>query len=359
MYELEFPAPEVNNSDAKGPTLIVALQGYADAGNAVENSAEHLLAALDHRPVASFNNDELIDYRARRPAVTIDHNQVTDVDEINIGMDVVRDTEGKSFLLLSGPEPDLRWEAFTEAVANLVDRYGVSQTICLYAAPMTVPHTRPLVVSAHGNSPEIMAEQFSLDSRIQVPGSAALQLERLLTKKGRNVVGFTAHVPHYLAANPYPQAVLGLLESTAQAAGLSIPLRSLEGDATKMFEQIEQQVASTPEIQQVVYALEQQFDEELERYRQAHPQAVLPGEASLPSSEEIGAEFERFLAGINDPSKALGASSDSGASEAFSEDGTEVSSPDVPGSDSPGPDATGSADNGDEPHEDSGEGEAR
>lgn len=308
MYELEFPAPEVRNEDAKGPTLIVALQGYADAGNAVEQSADHLLAALDHRPVASFNNDELIDYRARRPVVTIDNNQVTDVEEINIGMDVIRDTSGKSFLLLSGPEPDLRWEAFTEAVANLVDRYGVSQTICLYAAPMTVPHTRPLVVSAHGNNPDVVNEQFSLDSRIQAPGSAALQLERLLSKKGRNVVGFTAHVPHYLAANPYPQAVLGLLESTAQAADLNLPLRSLEGDAAKMFEQIEQQVATSPEIQQVVHALEQQFDEELERYREANPQAVLPGEASLPSSEEIGAEFERFLAGIDESTKTLGSS---------------------------------------------------
>ncbi|MCQ9351540.1 PAC2 family protein [Corynebacterium sp. 153RC1] len=300
MYELQFPAPEVNNADSQGPTLIVALQGYADAGHAVEHSADHLLAALDHRPVASFNSDELIDYRSRRPAVTIDHNAVVEIEDLHIGMDVVRDSTGKSFLLLSGPEPDLRWEGFTQAVANLVDRFGVSQTICLYAAPMAVPHTRPMVISAHGNSPELVSSQFNLDTRITVPGAAALHLERLLHQQGRKVAGFTAHVPHYLAASVYPQAVLGLLEAAASAADLSLPLRALEEDAAKVAMQIEEQVDGTPEIEQVVHMLERQYDEELERYRERKPHAVMPGESAVPTGEELGEEFERFLAGLDD-----------------------------------------------------------
>ena len=67
MYDLEYPSPEVAVTPEHGPTLIVALQGYADAGHAVESSANHLLHALEHRPVASFHSDELIDYRSRRP----------------------------------------------------------------------------------------------------------------------------------------------------------------------------------------------------------------------------------------------------------------------------------------------------
>ena len=39
MYELEYPSPEVSSDGASGPTLIVALQGYADAGQAVSASA--------------------------------------------------------------------------------------------------------------------------------------------------------------------------------------------------------------------------------------------------------------------------------------------------------------------------------
>ena len=74
MYELEFPVPAVSQPGKEGPTMVVALQGYADAGHAVDQSSSYLLAALDHRPVASFNNDEFIDYRSRRPMTTIDHS---------------------------------------------------------------------------------------------------------------------------------------------------------------------------------------------------------------------------------------------------------------------------------------------
>ncbi|AZA11585.1 PAC2 family protein [Corynebacterium gerontici] len=302
MYELEFPAPDVRGNAQDGPTLIVALDGYADAGMAVDASAEHLLNALDHRMVASFNSDELIDYRSRRPAVVIENDSIASAQDLNLEMQVLKDANGKPFLLLSGPEPDLRWNAFTEAVGDLVKRFGVQKTICLYAAPMTVPHTRPLVVSAHGNDPELVADNFHLDSRITVPGSAALQLERLLHEQGRAVAGFTAHVPHYLSASPYPQATLSLLETIASSTGLRFPLGSLEQDARKVAAQVEEQVAGSREIEAVVSQLEQQYDEELERYREANPQAVLPGEGRIPSSEELGAEFEQFLAHLDDRS---------------------------------------------------------
>lgn len=300
MYELEYPSPEVVNQDQKGPTLVIALQGYADAGHAVDASSRHLLAALDSRLIASFNNDELIDYRSRRPSVTIDVDHISSTERLNLNMSVLRDSEGKSFLMLSGPEPDLRWEAFTTAVADLVEKFNVEQTICLYAAPMTVPHTRPLVVSAHGNTPELVKKLFNFDSRMTVPGSASLHIERELHKRGLNVAGYTAHVPHYLSASPYPDATLKLLEAVADAAQLKLPLLVLEADARRVATQLVEQVEDSGEIQQIVHALEHQYDEEFERYRQNHPQAALPGEQNLPTGEELGEQFEQFLAGLDD-----------------------------------------------------------
>lgn len=302
MYELEYPSPEVGGNGQEGPTLIVALQGYADAGNAVEGSSAHLLAALDHRLIASFNSDELIDYRSRRPSVVIDDNEVTDVEDLSLGLHVVRDIDNRPFLMLSGPEPDLRWDAFTDAVADLAEKFGVDQTICLYAAPMTVPHTRPTMVTAHGNAAGRLKDQIALDARLNVPGSAALRLEKLLSSRGGSVAGYTVHVPHYVAGSPYPAATLKLLESISDSTGLSLPLLALERDAEKVHRQLMEQTADSAEVQQVVGALERQFDEELERYRARHPQAVLPGDADLPSGEEIGAEFERFLADLDDTS---------------------------------------------------------
>ena len=55
MYELEYPAPQVSGEPQNGPALIVAMHGYADAGHAIESSADHLKAALESRTVATLS----------------------------------------------------------------------------------------------------------------------------------------------------------------------------------------------------------------------------------------------------------------------------------------------------------------
>ncbi|CAM2746849.1 PAC2 family protein [Corynebacterium propinquum] len=301
MYELEYPAPDMGSKSGDRPTLVVALNGYADAGMAVEAAADHLVSALDHRPVATFDSDELIDYRSRRPAVTIANNQPVEIDDTDIDMKILRDNQGKPFLLLSGPEPDLRWNGFTEAVADLVEKLDVEQTICLYAAPMTVPHTRPMTISGHGNSQQLIDRLVSWDQKLMVPGSAALYLERALHKRGRNVAGYTAHVPHYLASSPYPLATYNLLRSVASVSKLDFPLGSLEYDIQRISHQVEEQVGQADEVQSLVAGLEEQFDEGLERYREQNPQAILPGEQNMPTGDEIGASFEQFLDSLDNP----------------------------------------------------------
>ena len=114
------------------------------------------------------------------------------------------------------------------------------------------------------------------------------------------MAGYTAHVPHYLAASSYPSATLRLLDSVASAADLNIPLGSLEADVARVHQQLEEQVADSDEIAGVVNQLEEQYDAYMERYRKRHPQAIMPGEEHMPTGEEIGADFEAFLAGLDD-----------------------------------------------------------
>lgn len=315
MYELEYPAPAVDGGETTGPTMIVAMQGYADAGHAVEGAAGHLKAALDARTVATFNNDELIDYRSRRPMITMSEHEITNVEEIDLDIRVMRDSKGESFLLLSGPEPDLRWEAFSKAVADLADRFNVDKTICLYAAPMGAPHTRPLVVSAHGNDRELVGTMFTYDGMVSMPGAAAVMIERELHARGRRVAGYTAHVPHYVAASPYPQAVYQLLQSVSDTSKLQFPMKSIERDMQRVAQQLAEQTSDSEEIAQVVAQLEQHYDSEMESYRDKNPQKMMPGEAQMPSGEEIGEAFENFLAAIDDRDRNRDRGIGSGTSE--------------------------------------------
>ena len=135
---------------------------------------------------------------------------------------------------------------------------------------------------------------------MSLPGSASLQLEYTLGSRGRSVAGFTAHVPHYIAASNYPEATLKLLRAVETAGSLSLPLGSLERDSAKMMTLLRDQVDDSGEIAAMVRSLEQSYDEELESYREDNPEALLPGETEATDPDALAEEFERFLASVDD-----------------------------------------------------------
>lgn len=311
MYELEFPGPAVSDTEGNGPVLVHALDGYADAGHALKLLREHLKSNLTTELVASFDVDELIDYRSRRPMMTFE-DRFTSVEEPELNLYAVRDSAGKPFLLLAGAEPDLRWEGFVSAVAGLAERFGVHTVVGLHAIPMAVPHTRPVSVTGHGSTPELRKELRSWDGAMRLPGSAAGLLELRMADKGYDTVGLSVHVPHYLAQNDYPEAVLGMLAALRGTVGLQLPDGELPGEAAELREQIDAQISSSSEISQVVEALEQQYDESAHA---AQPRELLiaDGEA-IPTGDDLASEFEAFLAEQAGEDEVDGGSGDESAS---------------------------------------------
>lgn len=319
MYEMEYPAPIQfdrpsiadataglggSEDGAEELPMLVALQGYADAGQAVSSASSHLLAALEHSPVASFKVDELIDYRSRRPGVTIDNSKVVDSDDVRLDLHLVKDTQGRPFLLLSGLEPDLKWGAFSDAVVDLARRGQVGMVASLYSAPMTVPHTRPLVISAHASDSSLIQDFHTWDSRMIVPGAAALETEKKLNRHGFETIGLTAHVPHYIAASDYPEATLRLLQAFGKVADRDLPLKALERELERVQHQLQDQVEDSQEIATVVSALEHQYDAEMERMRRKRESNLLKPGQDIPTGEELGAEFEAFLQNMSDENGA-------------------------------------------------------
>lgn len=280
--------------------LYVALHGYADAGQAVMGSAVHLKQALDHELVATFKVDELLDYRSRRPGITMDNAQVIDREDVSITLQALTDTEGNRFLLLSGPEPDLRWEAFSDAVVDLSKRLGVTKVLTFYSVPMTMPHTRPLIVTGHASDPALVRDMENWESRMIIPGSAALDTELKLSRQGIDTIGLSAQVPHYIASSDYPEATFKLLDHASQLSGRTLPLGALRAEADRMQQNLAEQVQDSPEIANVVSTLEARYDQEVERRRSKRENNLLRPGQDLPTGEEIGAELEAFLKSVND-----------------------------------------------------------
>src|ERR1700750_2742710 len=248
MYELELPAPQLSTPDGRGPVLVHALEGFSDAGHAIRLASSHLKAAQDAELVASFAIDDLLDYRSRRPLMTFKTDHFTNYDDPELSLYAMHDSVGTPFLLLAGMEPDLKWERFITAVRLLAERLGVCHTIGLGAIQMAVTRTRAVPLTAHANNRELIDDHTPWVGEVQVPGSVSNLLEYRMAQHGQEVVGFTVHVPHYLAQTDYPAAAHALREQVAKTGSLDLPMAALTEAAADIHTKIDEQVAASPEV---------------------------------------------------------------------------------------------------------------
>ena len=107
---------------------------------------------------------------------------------------------------------------------------------------MAVPHTRPITLTAHANNKELIAGHTPWVGEVQVPGSVSNLLEYRMAQHGHDVVGFTVHVPHYLAQTDYPAAAEALLTQVAKSGSLQLPLAALTEAAAEVAAKVEEQV---------------------------------------------------------------------------------------------------------------------
>ncbi|MGO1974298.1 MAG: PAC2 family protein [Propionibacteriaceae bacterium] len=267
------------------PVLIHQLVGFVDAGQAGQLFSGNLLEQLDHEVLAVFDHDQLHDYRSRRPTMVFDRDHWVSAEEFHLRVHRMTDPQGETFLYLEGPEPDVQWERFSAAVINLVERFDVRMSATVHGIPMAVPHTRPITLTVHGTDPELTQGYRTWIERVEVPGSLSSLLEYRLGLRDRKSMGIVAHVPHYLAQAPFHEAAVTLTRTLNQATGLAIPFDGLEKSAIGNLSDINGEMAGSDEVQQLVSQLEAGYDAMIEN--QGH---------ALPSADEIGAEFERFLA---------------------------------------------------------------
>ncbi|MFI7587588.1 proteasome assembly chaperone family protein [Spongisporangium articulatum] len=280
------------------PVMLHALGGFVDAGSAGRLASENLLENLESRILATFDVDQMYDYRARRPAMTFVQDHWESYKAPELVLRAVADSDGTPFLMLTGPEPDMQWERFVAAVQQLVERYDVGLTVGLHSIPMAVPHTRPAGITAHATRDGLVESRPNWVGTVQVPGNAAGLLELRLGESGRDAAGFAVHVPHYLTQAEFPDASVALLEATGELTGLRLPIGQLIEAGVKTRAAIAEQIEDQSDVAAVVQALEQQYDAYMAGQGQSLPLAESNQE--LPTADELGAELERFLAEEND-----------------------------------------------------------
>lgn len=276
----------VQRPDLDSPLLVVALEGWIDAGLGAGTALQTILSDTSNEVVATFDTDALLDHRARRPTLHLADGIQTGLTWPVIELRAGADQDGRDVLFLLGAEPDHTWRAFSRTVVDLALELDVRMVTGLGAYPAPVPHTRPTRVVATTTRPELARQVGSVQGRVDVPAGVQAAIEERASDQGLPALGLWAQVPHYASAMPYPAAGLALIETLAEVAGVRFTAGSLAADSASARARLDALIAESTDHQQLVRQLEEQVDEHESRD---------DGTGGLPSGEELVAELERFL----------------------------------------------------------------
>jgi len=270
------------------PAVVAALDGWIDAAGASTSAASAI--AESGTPVGTFEPDVLYDYRSRRPILDIVDGRPTTLVWPELAVTRRRVGE-RDVLVLTGAEPDFRWQELGGEVLELCVRVGVVEWVSIGSIPAAVPHTRPVPVLATASRPGLLADdvQQGPEGLLRVPSACLSTLELSVADGGIPTVGFYAQVPHYVQG-PYAAATMTLLEQVGRHLGVEAPAGGLAEEALSQRERLDAAVAADEDSRAYVARLEQMAGDE----------------QRLPSGDELASEIERFLrgeAGPSDPSR--------------------------------------------------------
>jgi hypothetical protein len=271
LYKLRRGLPEL-----KDPAVVVALDGWVDAGSAATNAAATL--AQGGRVVATFDADEIFDYRARRPTLQIVHGRPRSLDWPELTVRATKVAE-RDVLVLTGAEPDYRWHELSTDVVALAQHLGVAQWISLGAIPAAVPHTRPVPILGTESRAGLLKGSVlpGPEGVLRVPAAAISVFDISVAKAGIAAVGYYAQIPHYVSG-PYPEASLALLRALGQHLELELATGRLPEEARLMRIRLDAAAAREEGTKTYVERLE-----------------TLVDEARMPSGDDLISEIERFL----------------------------------------------------------------
>jgi PAC2 family len=281
LYTLDDPG------DLVAPTVIAAFDGWVDAGSAATTALAKL--AEGGSVIATFDADRLFDYRARRPPLEIVDGRLAELTWHELVVRRVRLAD-RDVLILVGPEPDYRWQAFCAAVVGLSRRLGVAEWISVGAIPAAVPHTRAVPILGTEASPGLLRADVRPGpaGTLRVPSALVSALEFEVAAAGIPALGYFAQVPHYVSG-PYATAALELLRAIGKHLGTEIAAGDLSDEARELRTRLDEATAADDTTRSYVERLEGMYDEQ-----------------RLPAGDDLISDIERFLREQGGPGRDRG-----------------------------------------------------
>ncbi|GAA3615132.1 filament polymerization regulator ParJ [Marihabitans asiaticum] len=274
MIELQ-EIPELHD-----PVMVLAFEGWNDAGEAATSTLLHLAQEWEADTVAALDPEDYYDFQVTRPVVQgrpgsrrIDWRTtrvlIASPDELD-----------RDVVLVIGIEPSFRWRSFAEEILQIADKLGVQTVVSIGALLADVAHTRPIPVTATSDDERTIA-RFDLEaSTYEGPTGIVGVVADATRQAGLASISLWAGIPHYAGHVPSPKATFALIRGLERILDSGLPHGTLEEDGQAWERGVNEAAEQDDEIREYVEVLEEAQDT-----------------ADLPEAtgDAIAREFERYL----------------------------------------------------------------
>jgi proteasome assembly chaperone (PAC2) family protein len=263
------------------PVVVVAFEGWNDAGDAATGAVEHLELIWDAKPLAALDPEDYYDFQVNRPTVSLVGGVSRRIEWPTTRISVARPPNSeRDVVLIRGIEPNMRWRGFCQELLDLLGELDVQMVVALGALLADTPHTRPTPVTGTAYDAE-SARNYGLEtSRYEGPTGILGVFQDACVQAGLPAISFWAAVPHYVSQPPSPRATVALLQRVEEALELSVPLGALPQQAEDWVKTVDEMASEDDEVIEYVRSLEERATEV---------------DLSQANGDQIAREFERYL----------------------------------------------------------------
>jgi proteasome assembly chaperone (PAC2) family protein len=268
----------------RSPVLIAAFHGWNDGGSAATLAASFVRSSLDATRFATIDPDDYIDFQQTRPRVSLSDGRTREISWPEIEFfQAALPGNTRDIVICIGTEPNLRWKAFTNEIADLAAGLGVDLALTLGGLLADTPHTRPVPVTGAAHDGELATRLGLRRSRYEGPTGIVGVLHDTLARRDVPSASLWAAVPHYIAANTNPAAALALVRQLEGILDVHLHPDELESASEVFMRQIQQVLESDEETAAYVRELERRDTDDDE------------DDEEIPTGDELAEELQRFL----------------------------------------------------------------
>jgi predicted ATP-grasp superfamily ATP-dependent carboligase len=270
-----------NLPELQDPVLVLAFEGWNDAGEAATGVLDHLLEIWDSELLGEMDPEEFYDFSVHRPEATFDDDGARQIVFPTTRVFLPKPPKSsRSIVLMRGVEPNNRWRAFTEDIMSIFRELDIQLVVTLGAMLAETPHSRPIPVHTSSTNPELRARFDCEASQYEGPTGIVGILAAACDAAEIPVVSLWAAVPHYYSQPPSPKGTLALVTHLEEILDVEISIGDLPEEAHAWEADVDELAADNEEVTGYVAQLETSHDAE---------------SPEVASGDEIAREFERYL----------------------------------------------------------------